>query len=182
MALVLIPVCIPLMVVISIVQFYIYADILFIQKRSGRNGKVFTLYKFITMKDIPGIPESMRIPAWGRFLRKTGLDELPQIINIILGNMAFIGPRPLLPDYDAKYSGEEKKRLQILPGITGYSQALHRNDIKWEERLKQDIFYVHNASFLLDIKIIAHTIRQIFSKKPDLIMEPFQGSIKNNGD
>lgn len=121
--------------------------------------------------------EEERTPAWGRWMRRTGLDELPQLLNIISGEMAFIGPRPLLPEYNSKYSLQQKERLNIKPGITGYAQATHRNDTTWKQRFEHDVYYVKHASLGLDLVILYQSALQIFFKSKEQIILP-----KFNGD
>ena len=145
-------------------------------KRLGRNGKVFKMYKFRTMKvnssDIRNKDGSTyngnddpRLTKVGRFLRKTSIDELPQFINVFIGNMSIIGPRPDLPEHIHEYNKTEKRKLEVLPGITGYNQAFFRNSISWHERLKNDVYYVENISFLLDVKIVFKTIKTVLCRE-----------------
>ena len=175
-ALILLPLCIPIFLLITLVQFYVFEEVLFIQQRSGLHGKVFSLFKFKTMLDDETISEQQRIPPWGKFLRKTGIDELPQLLNILSGTMAFIGPRPLLPQYDNLYNPQQRERLLIKPGITGYAQAKDRNDTSWQQRFDHDNFYVHHASLNLDLKIIYNSIKQIMISKDQNILPPFDGN------
>ncbi len=175
-ALALLPILIPLFFIISFIQFYVFEEVLFTQERSGLNGEIFTLFKFKTMNDDESKTETERIPAWGRFLRNSGLDELPQVLNILSGSMVFIGPRPLLPQYDNLYSTEHRKRLEIKPGITGYAQAIHRNNTSWQQRFGDDVFYVKEASLILDLEIIYKSVMQILSGKEQDILPPFDGS------
>ena len=175
-ALLLLPLCIPILMIISLIQFFVFGEIIFVQQRSGLHGKVFTLFKFISMNEDEEKTEEERTPAWGRWMRRTGLDELPQLLNIISGEMAFIGPRPLLPEYNSKYSLQQKERLNIKPGITGYAQATHRNDTTWKQRFEHDVYYVKHASLVLDLEIIFKSILQIFKGSPSKIMNPFEGN------
>ena len=175
LALVLLPLCIPFFVLISLVQFFVFGDIVFTQQRSGLKGEVFTLFKFKTMMDDENLTEQERIPSWGKFLRNTGLDELPQILNILSGTMAFIGPRPLLPEYNSLYSSEQKQRLLIKPGITGYAQAYFRNKTSWIQRFEHDVYYVRHASMFLDLKILYRSLLQLLRAKPQDILEKFKG-------
>ncbi len=174
-ALVLFPFCIPVFFIITFVQFYVFGDIIFIQQRTGLHGRIFTLFKFKTMIDDESLPEKERIPAWGKFLRNSGLDELPQILNILSGDMVFIGPRPLLPQYTKLYSAQQARRTHVKPGLTGYAQALHRNDTTWEQRFEHDVYYVHRASPILDLKIIWKSLQQL-NKGDQKILEPFEGN------
>jgi undecaprenyl phosphate N,N'-diacetylbacillosamine 1-phosphate transferase len=141
---------------------------IFMQKRPGLNNKIFTLYKFKTLYDpSKNISEKKRQNALGNFLRKTGLDELPQLLNILENNMSFVGPRPLLVEYLKKYSNYEKKRHKVKPGITGLAQVNpEASGIKsWNKSIKLDIFYVNNLSFFLDIQILFKTIELVLFKK-----------------
>lgn len=157
----------------------------FVQPRPGKNGKVFKLIKFKTMndkKDENGelLPPAKRITPIGRFVRSSSLDEIPQLINVIKGDMSIVGPRPLRVEYLRHYSEEQAKRHNVLPGITGWAQIKGRNSISWEERFKLDVWYVDNVSFFLDLKIIMLTVTKVFkregvNKKKDIIMEPFKG-------
>ena len=135
----------------------------FVQERPGKNEKVFKLIKFRTMtqeKDEQGnyLPDEKRITKYGTFLRKTSLDELPELFNILIGDMAIIGPRPLLVKYLPFYNEEERKRHDVRPGLTGYAQVNGRNAVSWEEKLNMDVYYVTNLSFVLDIKVFFKTI------------------------
>lgn len=170
----------PIFVFISLILFIIIklddkGPIFFIHKRLGYRGQIFSMIKYRSMKvNSPDIrledgstfnsiddPRQTRI---GRFLRKTSIDEIPQIINVLLGNMSIVGPRPDTIDSYEKYTENDKKRLDVKPGITGYSQAFYRNSISSQEKINNDIYYVKNISFLLDIKIILKTIITIFKK------------------
>lgn len=165
----------PVFLMVSLFTFYTQGEILFAQNRSGWRGKRFTLLKFKTMNDEIGVPEAQRINSWGRWMRKTGLDELPQLFHIAGGSMVFIGPRPLLPEYDARYNGIQKLRLNIKPGLTGYAQAMHRNRTTWEQRFEDDVHYVKNASLMLDIQIIFRSLQKIASSEPEPILDEFMG-------
>lgn len=150
--------------------------IMYISDRLGKKGKIYKIYKFRTMKenseDIRNPDGSTynsdsdpRVTKIGRILRKTSLDEVPQIINVIIGNMSIVGPRPDLPEHYELYTEEEKQKLEVLPGITGYNQAYFRNSIEWKKRLENDIYYVKNINFILDIKIILKTITSVLKRK-----------------
>jgi lipopolysaccharide/colanic/teichoic acid biosynthesis glycosyltransferase len=142
----------------------------FSQKRAGLNGVVFKFYKFRSMtnqKDSQGklLPDHMRITRLGNFLRKTSLDELPQLVNIVKGDMSFIGPRPLIASYLERYSTAQKRRHTVRPGITGLAQVKGRNGLSWEERFYYDVIYTETMSFLLDLKIVFLTIKTVVSAK-----------------
>lgn len=175
-ALLLLPLCIPILMIISLIQFFVFGEIIFVQHRSGLNGRVFTLFKFISMYDDDEKSEEDRIPAWGRWMRRTGLDELPQLLNIISGEMAFIGPRPLLTEYNSLYNLQQKERLNIKPGLTGFAQATHRNDTTWKQRFEHDVYYVKHASLWLDLKILTKSFLNILSGSPSIIMNRFEGN------
>lgn len=142
----------------------------FVQQRPGKGGKIFKIYKMRTMtleKDELGnlLPDMQRITKVGNILRKLSIDELPQLLNILKGDMSFIGPRPLLVQYLEHYSPEQMRRHEVLPGITGWAQVNGRNAISWEDKFKLDVWYVENLSFVLDMKIVFMTIKNIISKK-----------------
>lgn len=137
----------------------------FFQKRSGRNAKPFYIVKFKTMNDKRDqdgnlLPDAERLTRIGVFVRKTSLDEIPQFINILKGDMSLIGPRPLLPEYENFYDATQKRRSEITPGITGWAQVNGRNAISWEERFRLDVWYVDHVSFALDLKILLLTIQK----------------------
>ena len=138
----------------------------FCQERPGYREKIFRLIKFRTMtneKDASGklLPDEKRLNAYGRFLRSTSLDELPELFNILLGQMAIIGPRPLLVRYLPRYNAEQHRRHEVRPGLTGYAQAHGRNAVTWEEKFKMDVWYVDHVSFKVDISIFFATIRSV---------------------
>lgn len=161
----------PLMIIIGIlVRINLGSPIIFKQKRPGKNEKIFTLYKFRTMTDkrnIDGnlLPDEYRLTKFGKFLRSTSLDELPELINIIKGDMAIVGPRPLLVEYLPYYTEEEKHRHDVRPGLTGLAQVNGRNAISWEEKLKYDTEYIKQISFYSDLKIIFKTIKKTIKRK-----------------
>ena len=154
----------PLLVVLAIlVRIKLGKPILFSQKRPGKDEKIFTLYKFRTMtdkKDSEGnlLPDGERLPSFGKFLRSTSLDELPELFNILRGDMSIVGPRPLLVQYLSRYSEEQKRRHEIRPGFTGWAQVNGRNAISWEEKFSYDVWYVDNLTLWLDVKIILRTL------------------------
>ncbi|MEG2520875.1 MAG: sugar transferase [Christensenellaceae bacterium] len=174
-------VCLPIVaVVVLICGIKIYGEdhgkIFYIANRLGKNGKVFPMYKLRTMKENAedirnedgstfNAEEDERLTKTGRFLRKTSIDELPQILNVLKGDMSFVGPRPDLPEHEQMYTDEERVKLDVKPGITGYSQAFFRNSIVWKNRLENDVFYVKNCSFKMDVHIIKGTIHLLIKKE-----------------
>lgn len=139
------------------------SPVLFRQERPGLHGKTFTLYKFRTMTDARGsdgelLPDEERLPAFGRFLRSTSLDELPELWNVLKGDMSLVGPRPLLVEYLELYNAEQARRHEVRPGITGWSQVNGRNDMPWPEKLALDVWYVDNQSLWLDVRILIRTL------------------------
>ena len=171
LALIAIILLMPVYIIISIlVLIFMGRPILFKQQRPGKDGKVFNMYKFRTMtnkKDLNGnlLPDEERINKFGKILRKTSLDELPEIFCILLGSMSFIGPRPLLVKYLPYYTEEENHRHDVRPGLTGLAQIRGRNLVNWEERFKFDIEYVENISFISDIKIAFNTIKAVIKSE-----------------
>lgn len=159
----------------------------FTQIRSGIKGKLFTIYKFKTMRDTRDgqgelLPDFERITPLGLWVRKLSLDELPQLINVLSGQMSFVGPRPLLPEYLPLYSPEQNRRHEVKPGISGWAQVNGRNAISWEEKFKLDVYYVDNQSLLLDLKIIVLTCKKVLMSKNidsdnQTTMEKFKGSL-----
>ena len=157
-------VALPLMVVIGVlVKIKIGSPVFFKQKRPGLHGRPFTLYKFRTMteqRDAFGrlLVDSQRLKAFGAILRKTSMDELPELFNVLKGDMSLVGPRPLLMKYLSLYTSEQMRRHDVKPGITGWSQIHGRNEISWDEKFKYDLWYVNNHNLLLDMKICLITI------------------------
>ncbi len=142
----------------------------FIQKRLGKNNKVFKIYKFKTMNDKKNLagnllPDEQRLTKIGKIIRKTSLDEIPQLFNVLIGQMSLIGPRPLLPEYIPYYTKEQSRRHHVVPGITGWAQINGRNTLSWEKKFEYDVWYVDNLNFALDVKIIVLTIINILSSK-----------------
>lgn len=161
-------------------------SVFFTQLRPGLNGKIFRLIKFKTMNDRRDsngelLPDALRLTTTGAVVRRLSLDELPQLINVLKGDMALIGPRPLLVEYLPLYNVEQSRRHKVRPGITGWAQVNGRNSISWEEKFKLDVWYVDNLTIILDIKIIVNTIIKVFrrqdiSSSSSVSMEKFRGS------
>lgn len=162
------------------------AGAFFTQERPGKDGKIFKVIKFKTMtdeRDVEGnlLPDSMRLTKVGKFVRSTSIDELPQLINVLKGDMSLIGPRPLLPQYLPLYSPEQARRHEVRPGITGWAQCHGRNAITWTEKFKLDVWYVDNISFLTDVKVVFITIKKVLfrediSSATSATMEFFDGT------
>ncbi len=177
----------PLMAVIAfILRFSVGKGVIFCQERPGIKGKPFKIYKFRTMtnsRDPNGrlLPDVMRLTSVGRFLRSTSLDELPELLNVLKGEMSIVGPRPLLMQYLDRYSPEQMRRHEVKPGITGWAQVNGRNAISWEEKFKLDVWYVDHQSLRLDLRIIVLTLlkvlkREGISHEGHATMEEFFGS------
>lgn len=175
-----------LILIAILVKLKLGSPILFKQDRPGKNEKVFSMYKFRTMTnqtDDKGnlLPDEIRLTKFGKFLRSTSLDELPELINILKGDMSFIGPRPLLVEYLDLYNEEQRKRHEVRPGLSGLAQINGRNAISWEEKFILDIDYVNNMSFILDVKIVFLTIKKVIiregiTSETAATIEPFKGS------
>lgn len=167
-ALVLVLLFLPVTLVVAVlVRLFLGAPVLFVQKRPGYKGRTFEIYKFRTMTDARSrdgelLDDAARLTAFGRFLRSTSLDELPQLINVLKGDISLVGPRPLLVEYLPLYSAEQARRHEVRPGITGWAQVNGRNAISWEEKLRLDVWYVDHRSFWLDLKIIGLTAKKVF--------------------
>lgn len=161
----------PLLLIVAIlVRIKLGKPVIFKQQRPGKNEKIFTLYKFRTMtdkKDENGnlLPDEQRLTKFGKALRSTSLDELPELINILKGDMAIVGPRPLLVEYLSLYNEEQRHRHDVRPGLTGLAQINGRNSISWEEKFKDDIEYIRKITFLGDCKIALKTIGKVFKKE-----------------
>lgn len=177
----------PLLLIISIfVRIKLGGPIIFRQKRVGQNENIFEIYKFRTMTDKRNengelLPDSDRLTRFGLFLRSTSLDELPELFNIIRGDMSIIGPRPLLVQYLPLYNEYQRRRHEVRPGLSGLAQVNGRNTLDWEEKFRLDVEYVDNISFLGDWKIIFLTIKKVFKREgissdTSVTMEPFRGS------
>ena len=157
----------------------------FIQKRPGYKQKIFSIYKFKTMRDTRDengslLPDFERITPIGKIIRKLSMDELPQLINVLKGEMSFVGPRPLLQEYLSLYSKEQDKRHDVKPGITGWAQVNGRNALSWKEKFALDVYYVEHQSFFLDLRILIKTVVKVLLPKDinaseQLTMEPFNG-------
>ena len=162
-----------------LVRFTLGAPVLFRQERPGLGGRPFTLYKFRTMRQATdtrlGVREAERMTRIGVLLRSTSLDELPELWNVLRGDMSLVGPRPLLMQYLPLYTPEQARRHEVRPGITGWAQVNGRNAISWEEKFRQDVWYVDHRSFWLDLRILARTIRMVFSREG--ISEPGQPTV-----
>ena len=146
------------------------AGALFYQERPGKDEKIFRVMKFKSMTDERGadgnlLPNEKRITSVGRFIRKTSLDELPQLINVLKGDMALIGPRPLLPEYLPYYTERERLRHTVRPGISGWAQVNGRNAVKWDDRLEMDAYYVEHLGLMMDVKVILKTIKNVLVRK-----------------
>jgi lipopolysaccharide/colanic/teichoic acid biosynthesis glycosyltransferase len=175
-----------LLIIAVLVRMKLGSPVIFRQARPGMNEKIFTLYKFRTMtdaKDANGnlLPDEVRLTRFGKLLRSTSLDELPELINILKGDMSIVGPRPLLVQYLPLYNEKQKRRHEVRPGLTGLAQVNGRNAITWEEKFNLDVEYVDNITFLGDWKIIFKTVAKVFaregiSSENAATMEYFEGS------
>lgn len=188
-ALVAIIVLSPVMAVTAIlVRFKLGSPVIFKQERPGLSGDIFTLMKFRTMTDQRGengelLPDDVRLTKFGKMLRSTSLDELPELLNIINGDMAMVGPRPLLTSYLPLYSEHQARRHEVRPGFTGYAQVHGRNSITWEDKFEKDVYYVDHITFIGDWKIILQTVRTVLkregiSAENSSTMEPFRGTVQ----
>lgn len=175
-----------MVIIVLLVALFLGWPVLFIQERPGFRGCTFKLYKFRTMsKERDGngklLSDGDRLTHFGRFLRVTSLDELPELVNVLKGDMSLVGPRPLLVQYLERYTREQARRHEVKPGITGWAQVNGRNAITWKEKFKLDVWYVDNRSFWLDVKIIFMTVWKIFKREGinqqgQATMEEFRGS------
>jgi len=172
----------PLMAIVAfMIQLTLGSPVIYRQTRPGINGNLFTFYKFRTMtkdRDHNGnlLPDEKRLTKLGKFLRRTSLDELPELWNVLKGDMSLVGPRPLLVEYLHRYTPEQARRHEVKPGITGWAQVNGRNAITWEEKFKYDVWYVDNLSFWLDIKIIFMTVIKVL--KGEGINQPGQATME----
>lgn len=175
-----------LLIVVLILFISNKGNVLFIQKRPGKNGRIFKILKLKTMtdkKDGNGnmLPDEMRITTMGKIVRKYSLDEIPQMINVLAGDMSLIGPRPLLPEYLLLYNDFQSRRHEVRPGITGWAQVNGRNSLTWDEKFKYDVWYVDNISAGLDFKIALLTLKKVFKQEGinssvGITMERFTGN------
>ena len=167
-ALLLTIIFLPLFIIISIlIKLDSEGKVLFVQQRSGKDEKPFNMYKFRTMhrnNDVRDFKKENEVTKIGEFLRKTSLDELPQLINILKGEMSFVGPRPWIEDYRMFFNKNQKRRLEVLPGLTGLAQVSGRNDISIKEKIDLDIYYVDNLSLFMDINILFKTVLEVLKK------------------
>ena len=177
----------PVFLLVSVFLFFAnQGKPFFLQPRPGRHGKIFKVIKFKTMndrRDVMGnlLPDDERLTVIGNFVRKTSLDEIPQLLNVIKGDMSLVGPRPLLVDYLPLYNAEQRRRHEVRPGITGWAQVNGRNAISWNQKFAYDVWYVENLSFWLDLKIIWLTVMKVFkregiSAEGHVTVERFQGN------
>lgn len=169
------------------VRFALGSPVIFRQRRPGLGGRPFVLYKFRSMRDAhdgsgADLPDANRLTPFGRLLRSTSIDELPELFNVLLGDMSLIGPRPLLMEYLPKYTPEQARRHDVRPGITGWAQVHGRNAVEWPERFALDVWYVDNCSFLLDLRIVVMTLcgvlrRRGISQPGHATMTKFDGNV-----
>lgn len=181
--------CFPLLIVAILVSGNLGSPVIFRQARPGWHGKPFQLVKFRTMSDGEGengelLPDAKRIPPFGRMLRATSLDELPELWNVLKGDMSLVGPRPLLMEYLDLYTPEQFRRHDVRPGITGWAQVNGRNELSWEDKFALDVWYVDNQSLWLDLKILLMTIMKVVkrdgvSHSGEATMSRFEGSDQN---
>lgn len=179
---------IPMLIVALVIRFTMGSPVIFKQQRPGLHGNPFYVFKFRTMtdeRDASGelLPDEDRLPKVGEVIRKLSLDELPQLFNVLKGDLSLVGPRPLLMEYLPLYNAEQARRHEVRPGITGWAQVNGRNAISWEERFKLDVWYVDNRSLWLDIKILIMTVGKVFKREGinqdgQATMEKFMGNEK----
>ncbi len=185
-------IALPLMGIIALVIYLKEGSpVLFKQPRPGLGGKIFTLYKFRTMRNAVDrhgnlLPDAERLTRLGKFLRSTSLDELPELFNVLRGEMSLVGPRPLLVEYLPRYTPEQARRHEVLPGITGWAQINGRNALTWEEKFRLDVWYVDHWSLWLDVKILALTLWKVLRREGinapgSETAEPFMGSPEKSG-
>ena len=177
-----------LLVTAILVKLNLGSPVIFCQERPGKDGKIFRLYKFRSMKDAYDkegnpLPDEERLTEFGMKLRSLSLDELPELINILKGDLSIVGPRPLLPQYLPLYNEHQMRRHEVRAGLTGYAQVNGRNAISWEEKFDLDVYYVDHISFLFDLKILLQTVMTVLkrdgiSSESAVTMEPFRGTVK----
>ena len=182
--------CIPLLFLCGLIRMFLGKQVFFKQQRPGKNAQTFTIYKFRTMTDASDkrgnlLPDAKRLTRFGMFLRKASLDELPQLWNVLKGDMSLVGPRALLIEYLPLYNAEQKQRHLVKPGITGWAQVNGRNAISWEKKFEFDVWYVEHQSFWLDIKILWLTVLKVFkregvSQAGHVTMAKFKGTHDGN--
>lgn len=177
-------------IVAILVRVKLGSPVLFTQERPGKNEKIFKLYKFRTMTDARDengdlLPDDVRLTKFGRLLRSTSLDELPEVFNILKGDMGVVGPRPLLVKYLPLYNETQRRRHEVRPGLTGYAQVHGRNSVSWEDKFRMDVEYVDHVTFVGDVKIILDTVLKAFIKREGInsetaaTMEEFKGTERN---
>jgi undecaprenyl phosphate N,N'-diacetylbacillosamine 1-phosphate transferase len=174
------------LIVAALLAITNHGKVFFTQKRPGRHEKVFTVIKFRTMADVIDagghlLPDEHRLTGIGKVIRSTSLDELPQLINVLKGDMSFVGPRPLLVEYLGLYNAEQRRRHEVKPGITGWAQVNGRNTVSWPQKFAYDVWYVDHQSFLLDLRILLLTVLKVFkaegiSSTTSVTMEKFHGN------
>lgn len=176
----------PLLLLIAlIIRLKLGSPVIYRQRRPGRRGEIFVIYKFRSMRDaVDGagnpLPDADRLSGFGKLLRSTSLDELPELWNVLKGDMSLVGPRPLLVEYLPLYTQEQRRRHEVLPGLTGWAQVKGRNSLSWEEKFELDVWYVDNRSMWLDLKILAMTLWQVvrrsgISQEGEATMSRFTG-------
>lgn len=186
-SLILLIFALPIFIIVTAVLFFANkGSIFFTQQRPGKNEGIFKVIKFKTMNDRIDeqgklLPDNIRLTPVGKFIRATSIDELPQLINVLKGEMSLIGPRPLLPKYLPLYNTQQKRRHAIRPGITGWAQVNGRNAIGWQQKFEYDVWYVDHVSFLLDVKIVLLTLKKVFIREginagDSATMQPFTGN------
>ena len=178
-----------LLVVALLVRLKLGSPVLFIQERPGLRAKPFRMVKFRTMTDACGpdgelLPDDQRLTSFGRFLRATSLDEFPEMWNVLVGDMSVVGPRPLLMRYVPRYDAFQARRMEVLPGVTGWAQVNGRNSLTWEEKFALDVWYVDHRTFWLDMKIVVKTFFKVFARSginsdKSATMEEFRGGNSN---
>lgn len=177
----------PICFIVSLIVWYdLGRPVLFVQERPGLDGKIFKLYKFRTMRQpnpdgLLDEGDAERMTRLGRLLRSTSLDELPQLWNVLKGEMSLVGPRPLLTEYLPLYSARQFRRHDVRPGITGWAQVNGRNNLSWQEKFEFDVWYVENQSFLLDMRILLKTVKKVLSRK-DVAGDDHATSVRFEGN